>query len=87
MTVNGAGWMIRAVTKESAPEALSVTWIVKFAVPAAEGVPLIWPAGLSDNPAGNAPGEIDHVNGGMPPLAPDSASRRCQPVRLAMMLL
>jgi len=38
---SGGGWMVRLVARESPPEALSVTWIVKFAAPAAVGVPLI----------------------------------------------
>jgi len=50
-------------------ELLSVALTVKFAVPAADGVPLICPAELSDRPGGNAPDVIDHVYGGVPPLA------------------
>jgi hypothetical protein len=48
---------------------LSVALTVKFEVPTADGVPPIAPPGLSDKPAGSAPAEIDHVNGGVPPLA------------------
>jgi hypothetical protein len=48
---------------------LSIALTVKFAVPTPDGVPLIAPPGLSEQPAGNAPAEIDHVNGGVPPLA------------------
>ena len=51
------------------PETLSVTLTVKFAVPATDGVPLIWPAELSVKPVGSVPAEIDHVYGGAPPLA------------------
>ena len=47
----------------------SVALIVKFVVPAADGVPLIWPEELSDKPAGTTPVVIDHVYGGVPPLA------------------
>jgi hypothetical protein len=42
---------------------------VKFAVPIAKGIPLIWPAELSIKPVGSAPAAIDHVYGGVPPLA------------------
>ena len=51
-------------------ELLSVALTVKFAVPATDGVPLIWPAELSAKPTGSAPVEIDHEYGGVPPLAP-----------------
>ena len=41
--------------------ALSVARIVTFDVPTVVGVPLIVPAALSVNPAGNEPDEIDQV--------------------------
>jgi hypothetical protein len=50
--------MVNAFVTETKFESTSFT--VKFAVPAADGVPLIWPADKF-NPAGNAPAEIDHV--------------------------
>ena len=43
------------------PEPVSVTLTVKFAFPAAVGVPEIWPDPLRFNPAGNDPDAIDHV--------------------------
>ena len=41
--------------------ALSFTWIVKFAVPAVVGVPLILPDAASDRPAGSEPTVVDQV--------------------------
>ena len=61
--------MVRVAAREAVPEALSVTWIVKFAGPATDGVPLIWPAELSVKPVGSVPAEMDQVYGGVPPLA------------------
>ena len=61
MILSDAGRIVRLVAKEAAPDALSVTWIVKFAVAAADGVPLIWPEGLIIKPAGSAPLAMDHV--------------------------
>ena len=41
---------------------------MKFTVPVVVGVPEISPvAVLSESPAGNAPTEIDHVKGAVPP--------------------
>ena len=48
-------------------DALSRTWTVKFAVPAAVGTPLITPAADSVSQVG-AP-VTDHVYGGVPPVA------------------
>jgi hypothetical protein len=42
---------------------------VKFAVLADVGVPLITPAEVSVNPAGNVPPLIDQAYGGKPPVA------------------
>ena len=41
--------------------ALSFTWIVKFAVPAVVGVPLILPDAASDRPAGSEPTVVDQM--------------------------
>ncbi len=51
-----------------APE-LSATCTVKFDVLAAEGVPLMTPAELSDRPAGRLPALTVHVYPAVPPLA------------------
>ena len=51
-----------------APE-LSVTCTVKFDVPAAEGVPVMLPAALSDRPAGSEPALTAQLYGNVPPLA------------------
>jgi hypothetical protein len=53
----------------AAPDALSVTFTVKFAVPAAVGVPEIVPPALRFIPAGSDPLATDQVYGGAPPLA------------------
>ena len=51
----------------SETEFLSTTFTVKFAVPALDGVPLIWAADKI-NPWGSEPPDIDHVYGAVPPL-------------------
>ncbi len=51
-----------------APE-LSATCTVKFDVLAADGVPLITPAELSDRPAGRLPALTVHVFPPVPPVA------------------
>ena len=49
---------------------LSVTCTVKLEVPAAVGVPLIWPVeALIDSPEGSVPEETDQVYGVVPPVA------------------
>src|SRR6185295_9946362 len=61
--------MVRANAFVAATPALSKIRAVKFAVPAVCGVPLITPeAGTIARPAGNAPAEIDQVNGAVPPV-------------------
>ena len=50
------------------PEALSVTFTMKLEGPAAVGVPDIVPP-VRVSPPGNAPLAMDHVYGGVPPLA------------------
>lgn len=50
-------------------ELLSVALTVKFAVPAAVGVPLSWPPALKESPAGGEPETTDQLYGGFPPLA------------------
>jgi hypothetical protein len=50
-------------------EPLSATRAVKFDVPAEVGVPLSTPAVDSVKPPRSVPDWIDHVNGGVPPLA------------------
>lgn len=42
---------------------------MKFAAPAAVGVPLITPAGDNVRPAGGVPDVTDHVYGCVPPMA------------------
>ena len=49
-------------------DALSVTFRLKLLDPAAVGVPDIFPAATL-SPAGSDPLAIDHVYGGVPPLA------------------
>ena len=50
--------------------ARALTWTVKFEVPVAVGVPEITPVlAVSVSPGGSAPLAIDHVYGGVPPLA------------------
>ena len=50
------------------PEAPSVTFTVKFDVPAVVGVPeIVLPERLS--PAGSVPPDTDQVYGGVPPMA------------------
>jgi hypothetical protein len=49
----------------------SCTCTVKFEVPAADGIPEIAPAPLSDSPAGSEPEATDHL---YPPLPPVAAS-------------
>ena len=53
----------------SVRDPLSVTRTVKFAVCAVVGVPVIAPAVVSVNPAGNDPAEVSHVYGAVPPVA------------------
>ncbi len=57
----GAGAMAMLKGWVAVVFALSVTWTVKPAVPAAEGVPLMVPAADNDNPAGSEPDETDQV--------------------------
>jgi hypothetical protein len=52
----------------AALELVSVTFTVKFAVPAVVGVPEITPAVFNVNPAGRLPDEIVHVYGEVPPV-------------------
>ncbi len=48
----------------------SATRTVNAEVPAAVGVPLIWPVEASSaRPAGSAPAETDHAYGAAPPVA------------------
>jgi hypothetical protein len=49
--------------------AVSVTFTVKFDVPAADGVPLMLPPGERLKPAGKVPADTVHVYGMVPPLA------------------
>jgi hypothetical protein len=55
---------------ESEALAASTTPMVKFEVPAADGVPEIAPVALLRlSPAGSAPALMDHVSGAVPPAA------------------
>jgi hypothetical protein len=65
---SGGGSTVRANDFVAVRDALSRTWTVKFAVPAAVGTPLITPP---DNvrPAGGVPVVTDHAYGGVPPVA------------------
>ena len=65
--------MLRLAVALCAGELASVTFTVNDAVPAVVGVPLIWPALLSVNPAGNEPEEIAQLYGVVPPLAANVA--------------
>ncbi len=48
----------------------SVTWIVKFDVPAVVGVPLIAPVeAFRLSPPGRVPAETDQLYGAIPPVA------------------
>jgi hypothetical protein len=58
LTGAGVTVMLRALVTET--EFASTTFTVKFAVPAAEGVPVICAADKT-NPAGRVPDEIDHA--------------------------
>src|SRR5215472_4363537 len=52
------------------PAAPSVTLTVKFAAPAAPGVPEMLPPADRLRPAGSVPLDTDHEYGGVPPVAP-----------------
>ena len=68
MIVMGAGPTVMLSAREATTEFESATLTVKFTVPGVVGVPLICdPDKL--NPDGRAPAEIDHVYGGVPPVA------------------
>lgn len=51
----------------------STTFTVKFEVPVAVGVPVIWPLLFRPNPAGRLPLMMLHVYGCTPPVAPSVA--------------
>ena len=58
----GAGLTAMERAWVAVPAALSATWMVKLAVPAAEGVPEMTPVEeLMVKLAGNEPADIDHV--------------------------
>ena len=63
--------------------ALSATCTVKLNVPAAVGVPLKMPDGLSVIPAGNVPEARDHVSVPTPPRSRSSCVYGCPCVALA----
>ena len=53
--------------------ALSFAPAEKVDVPAEVGVPEIWPPAESESPAGSVPDDMDHVLGGVPPVAANEA--------------
>ena len=61
MTVNGGVATVMLSARVAVALELSFTWIVKFAVPAVVGVPLILPVAASDRPAGSEPMVVDQV--------------------------
>ena len=61
VTVRGGGLMVRVSGAVADVDALSVTFTVKLAVPAALGVPDIVPPAERASPAGSDPLETDHV--------------------------
>ncbi len=67
--LNAAGLIVSDNAAVADCDALSVTLTLKFADPAAVGVPEIVPAVERVNPAGNEPVATDHEYGGEPPLA------------------
>jgi hypothetical protein len=64
------GLIVRDSAAVADPDALSVTFTVKFEDPAALGVPVIAPLAARLRPAGNDPLDTDHEYGGDPPDAP-----------------
>ena len=72
LIVSVAGLMVNANALDAVcgEPAESCAWIVKFAVPAVVGVPLIAPVpAFNVSPAGSAPAVTLHVYGGVPPVA------------------
>jgi hypothetical protein len=61
--------MLRFAVSACAGALESATRTVNETVPAAVGVPVIWPAALRFNPAGNDPADKDQLYGVVPPLA------------------
>jgi hypothetical protein len=61
VTVNGGVATVMLSVRVAVALELSFTWIVKFAVPAVVGVPLILPVAASDSPAGSEPTVVDQV--------------------------
>jgi hypothetical protein len=59
--LSAAALIARLRFADAITDAASVTWIVKDAVPAAVGVPVIAPAPLKFNPAGSEPLVIDQL--------------------------
>ena len=71
----GPAMMFRAKPFCATPPALSVTWTVKLAGPAAVGLPLITPPALNERPAGGDPLATAQVN---PVLVPPDAASVCE---------
>src|SRR5262249_3149348 len=72
VVVEGLTVMLRALVTLCAP---AVTWTVTLEVRVAVGVPEITPlTGVRVSPAGSVPLAIDHVYGGVPPVAASVAA-------------
>ncbi len=70
VVITGAALIVISKALLLVAPAKSVTRAVKLEVPAVVGVPEISPvAALSVNPAGSEPVLLDHVYGGVPPVA------------------
>src|SRR3954452_15374430 len=67
--VSGGRAMVMLSACDAVAFELSLTCTVKFAVPAAVGVPLMVPFAASDSPAGSEPSVVDHAYPPVPPLA------------------
>jgi hypothetical protein len=59
--LSGAALIARLRFADAIADAASVTWIVKDAVPATVGVPVMVPAPLKFKPAGSEPLVIDQL--------------------------
>jgi len=66
---NGGGATVSEIDAVAVADALSLTFTVKLAGPAALGVPDTVPPADKLNPAGSVPVATVHVYGGVPPAA------------------
>jgi hypothetical protein len=80
VTVNGASDTAMLNPFSAVAPELSVTCTVKFAVPGADGVPLIVPPDASVSPDGRAPALMPHEYPPVPPLAASVCEYACPAV-------